>query len=94
MSALRVLAIIGNAIMVVIYAYIFIDGRLNQTLTFIYMGLSIIPVISLIYLYKTRFIGFSSTGKPRPEKQKGLLGLWLHRKKMEEQAKIDKLKGE
>lgn len=92
MLALRVLAIIGNAVMVVIYAYIFIDDRLNSNLMLIYMALSTIPVISLIYLYKTRFLNLSKADKTAHEKQKGLFGLWLHRKKMEEQAKIDKLK--
>lgn len=93
MSILRVLAIIGNAIMLVGYTYLFITKDLSGVLLIVYIPLALVPLISLMYLYKTRFYKFSELDQIKAkEKQGSFLSLWIQRKKLEEQVKINNLK--
>lgn len=93
MSILRVLAIIGNTIILVGYTYLFITKDLSGVLLVVYIPLALVPLISLMYLYQTRFYKFSELDKIKAkEKQGGFLSLWMQRKKLEEQVKINQLK--
>ncbi|MDM3724342.1 hypothetical protein O9402_08255 [Proteus mirabilis] len=93
MSILRVLAIIGNTIMLVGYTYLFIAKDLSGALLAVYIPLALVPLISLMYLYKKRFYKFSELDQIKAkEKQGSFLSLWIQRKKLEEQVKINNLK--
>lgn len=83
MSILRVLAIIGNTIMLVGYTYLFIAKDLSGALLAVYIPLALVPLISLMYLYKTRFYKFSELDQIKAkEKQGSFLSLWIQRKNL------------
>lgn len=93
MVVVRVLAIIGNALMLLSIIYMSLTVDMYPERFFIYLLISLPPILSIIYLYQTRFYTASESYELKiREKKSGLIGLWLHRKKLEEQAKIEKLK--
>lgn len=71
MSILRVLAIIGNTIMLVTHTYFFATNDFSGSLLAVYIPVALVPLISLMYLYKTRFYKFSELDKIKAKEKQG-----------------------
>lgn len=93
MMLLRVLAIIGNTFILAGMVYLsMVTPIVGDRILVMILGI-LTPILSLIYLYKTRFYSLSEVKvASKKEKSLGLFKLWLQRKKLEEQTKIDNLK--